>query len=161
MKEMTQADKKQLFKAYDVLENPGFRIQMMNIIGKPLEKGMELLPDGLSKQIAKVSNVALTNAARLALRTLSKSPKNASYNWSHRLCVWTTGAVGGFFGVCGGLVEIPISTTIMLRSILDIARSEGEDLSSPEACIAALQVFAFAPPGRFHITSVYCPRALP
>ena len=35
-----------------------------------------------------------------------------------------------------------MSTTIMLRSIADIARSEGERLRTPEAKLACLEVFA-------------------
>jgi hypothetical protein len=39
-------------------------------------------------------------------------------------------------------IGLPISTIIMLRSIEDIARSEGEDLTNPEAALSCLQVFA-------------------
>jgi hypothetical protein len=35
-----------------------------------------------------------------------------------------------------------VSTVIMLRSIAEIARSEGEDLSDPEAALSCMQVFA-------------------
>jgi hypothetical protein len=56
--------------------------------------------------------------------------------------VGVTGAIGGFFGLPALAVELPISTTIMLRSIAAIAQAAGEDLSSPEARLACLQVFA-------------------
>jgi hypothetical protein len=39
-------------------------------------------------------------------------------------------------------VELPVSTTILLRSIADIAREHGEDLKTPEAALACLEVFA-------------------
>jgi hypothetical protein len=39
-------------------------------------------------------------------------------------------------------IELPVSTTIMLRSIADVARSEGERVKSPETRLACLQVFA-------------------
>ena len=39
-------------------------------------------------------------------------------------------------------VELPLSTTIMLRSIARIAQSEGEDLEDPATALACLQVFA-------------------
>jgi hypothetical protein len=42
--------------------------------------------------------------------------------------VATTGGVGGLFGLPALAIELPISTTIMLRSIADIARSEDEDI---------------------------------
>jgi hypothetical protein len=53
-----------------------------------------------------------------------------------------SGAVGGFFGFPGLIVELPISTTLMLRSIADIARSEGEDLSSVDTHLTCITVFA-------------------
>jgi len=53
-----------------------------------------------------------------------------------------SGAVGVSFGLAALPIELPISTIIMLRSIGDIARSEGEDLTDPESALACLQVFA-------------------
>jgi hypothetical protein len=35
-----------------------------------------------------------------------------------------------------------VSTVIMLRSIADIAQSEGEDLSDPESVLSCVEVFA-------------------
>jgi hypothetical protein len=39
-------------------------------------------------------------------------------------------------------IELPITTTIIMRSIADIARSEGEDLSNLQSRFACLEVFA-------------------
>jgi len=50
--------------------------------------------------------------------------------------------MGGALGISAVLVELPISTTIMLRAIARIAQAEGEDLESPETALACLQVFA-------------------
>ncbi len=139
---LNQKDMHELRKAYNTLENPGFRIKAMNAIGKPIEKGIELLPDSLEHQIAKACNIALKKAADAALFTLPDKVKKPS-NWFHRASVWGTGALGGFGGLPGTLLELPISTTIMLRSIFDIARSQGEDLHDMDTKLAALQVFAF------------------
>jgi hypothetical protein len=54
----------------------------------------------------------------------------------------TSGAVGGAFGLPALTVELPVSTIIMLRSIADIARSEGEKIKTLEAKLACLEVFA-------------------
>jgi hypothetical protein len=53
-----------------------------------------------------------------------------------------SGAIGGAFGLTALAVELPLSTAIMLRSIADIARSEGEDLTMVESRLACLEVFA-------------------
>src|SRR5262249_8123008 len=51
-------------------------------------------------------------------------------------------SVGGAFGLASLPIELPLSTIIMLRSIAEIARGEGEDLSDPEAALSCVQVFA-------------------
>jgi hypothetical protein len=40
------------------------------------------------------------------------------------------------------LVELPLTTTLMLRSIADIARAEGERLDDPATTLACLEVLA-------------------
>src|ERR1700746_681884 len=76
-----------------------------------------------------------------ALRTVRSSPP-ANSQFLHRALATASGAAGGTFGLAALPVELPVSTTIMLRSIADIARSEGEDLSDPEAALACVEVFA-------------------
>ena len=60
----------------------------------------------------------------------------------HKALATASGAAGGAFGLAMLPIELPVSTMIMLRSIADIARSEGEDLSDPEAALSCVQVFA-------------------
>jgi hypothetical protein len=57
--------------------------------------------------------------------------------------VIATGAVGGAAGLAGLLVELPLSTTVMLRSIADHARAQGEDLSRIPIRLECLSVFAY------------------
>ncbi|EHL8011085.1 EcsC family protein, partial [Escherichia coli] len=57
-----------------------------------------------------------------------------------------SGAVGGTFGFSALAIELPLSTTIMLRSVADIARSEGFDLDKVETKQACLEVFALGGP---------------
>jgi hypothetical protein len=64
-----------------------------------------------------------------------------------------SGVVGGAFGLASLPVELPVSTTLILRSIADIARHEGEDLSEPDALLACLQVFALG--GRDDVQADY------
>ena len=39
-------------------------------------------------------------------------------------------------------LELPLSTIIMLRSVMQIARSQGEEIENPETALSCLQVFA-------------------
>jgi hypothetical protein len=52
-----------------------------------------------------------------------------------------SGALGGFWGLPGLLVELPVSTVLMLRAIAAVARKEGENLDTAEARWACLEVF--------------------
>jgi hypothetical protein len=60
----------------------------------------------------------------------------------HKSIAVLAGAAGGAFGISSLPVELPFSTTIMLRSIADIARAEGQDLTDPKTALACLEVFA-------------------
>ncbi|WP_087629123.1 EcsC family protein [Caballeronia telluris] len=55
---------------------------------------------------------------------VSAGPPKASNFW-HKAASAPRGAVGGAFGLAAIAIELPISTTIMMRSIADIARSGG------------------------------------
>ncbi|WP_368207676.1 EcsC family protein [Aeromonas sp. s12] len=65
---------------------------------------------------------------------------------TNKLFAAVSGAVGGAFGFTALAIELPISTTIMLRSVADIARSEGFDLEKVETKQACLEVFALGGP---------------
>ena len=65
-----------------------------------------------------------------------------SHDWLHKSLVVATGAVGGAVGFAALPVELPASTVVILRSIADIARAEGHDLSLLETRFACLEVFA-------------------
>ena len=61
-------------------------------------------------------------------------------NLLHKLAVATTGAAGGAFGFLALPVELPVTTTLIFRSVCDIARSEGEDLGSVDTQLQCLAV---------------------
>jgi len=131
-----------LKKAKLLLESPGIAAKITNLLGTPIEKGLDLLPDIWNSKIGEVTKVALTKAVEAALLTMSGGMKEAASNSWHKLAVMATGGAGGFFGLPGLAIELPISTTIMLRSIADIARSEGEQIHSHESKMACIEVFA-------------------
>jgi hypothetical protein len=54
-----------------------------------------------------------------------------------------SGAVGGAFGLPALAAELPVSTTIILRSMADIARGQGESIRDIDTQLACLEVFAF------------------
>jgi len=143
-----QTDLNDLKKAKALLENPGIAAKITNLLGTPIEKGFELLPDNWNVKIDKVTQQALSKAVHAAVFTLKDSHDEEASNIRHKIAVATTGGIGGFFGLPALALELPISTTIMLRSIADIARSEGETISKIESKIACIEVFALGGPGK-------------
>jgi hypothetical protein len=138
---MQQEDLKALRAAVAALEHPRLAARLADIARKPIELFGRALPETASKAVAAATTKALNAALAVALRTIRNEPKAAS-GLLHKALVGTSGALGGSFGLAGLPIELPISTIIMLRSIGDVARSEGEDLTDPETALNCLQVFA-------------------
>lgn len=138
---MTPADLAALANAVEALERTSFAARATALLGKQIELAGKLVPARVSTAVSKAATTALKGAMRVALTSLRNKPQRDSRTF-HRTLAAASGAAGGAFGLASLPVELPVSTTVMLRSIADIARGEGEDLSSPEAALACLQVFA-------------------
>jgi hypothetical protein len=123
---MQEGDLQALRAAVAALEHPRLAAHLAEIARKPIELFNRALPETASKAIAATTTQALNAALRVALRTMHNEPKAAS-SYLHKALAATSGAVGGSFGLAALPIELPISI-IMLRSIGDIARAEGEDL---------------------------------
>jgi len=139
---LSAAEISELRGAKKLLENPGIAAKVSNFVGTPIEKVLKKLPESMTGTVNEITKKSIEKALDIALLTMNKDVREASSNWWHKLAVGTTGATGGLFGLPGLAIELPVSTTIMLRSIADIARSEGEDLSCPEAKLQCVQVLA-------------------
>lgn len=144
--ELTPKDLERLAYAKQLLEHPGFGARVINLLGTPIEKGFRLLPAGWKGAVQDATRAALEKALRVAVTGLDAAPRRASSNLLHKLAVAATGAAGGAFGLAALPIELPVSTIIMLRSIADIARSEQEQLETPQARLACLEVFALGGP---------------
>lgn len=125
-----------------LLETPGLAAKISNFVGAPIEKGIALLPKKWNAVVNDATRKSIETALDVALWTMDHGHAEAPSNWWHKLAVGTTGAAGGAFGLAALTIELPVSTTIMLRSIADIARSQGENLKMPEARLECIQVLA-------------------
>lgn len=125
-----------------ILENPGLAAKITNTIGSPIEKALDSLPENWNKRIGDITQLALGKAINVATSSINHQSTGKPSNKWHKLAVATTGGVGGTFGLTALAIELPISTTIMLRSIADIARSEGEDITDLATKMACMEVFA-------------------
>jgi hypothetical protein len=115
---------------------------MADFIGAPLEGAVKVLPLSVSKKIQGAVQTALYKAAEAALWSMHNTPGTPASTKRHKLAAAATGAVGGAFGFTALFLELPLSTTIMMRSVADVARSEGFDLNEFSTKQACLEVFA-------------------
>lgn len=139
--ELSVVDMAALTRAVHDLENTSLAAKMSNLLGKQIEAAGKFVPERISAVVNKASGLALKAAMKAALSSLENKPVGDSRRW-HKTAAALSGAAGGAFGLAALPIELPVSTTLMLRSIADIARGEGEDLATPEAALACLQVFA-------------------
>jgi hypothetical protein len=137
-----EQDRLDLQRAKNLLENPGLTAKVTQFIGTPIEKGFEKLPADWTRKVGEITQTALIKASEAASFTMKDTPGDSASNAWHKLGAAVSGGVGGFFGLSAIAIELPISTTIMLRSIADIARSQGESINSPETQQECLKVFA-------------------
>lgn len=141
---MEQVHLEELEKARRLLENPSLAARITDMIGAPLERSLKMIPARWTSSIDKAVGLSLEKALSLAVLSLHRKTSEGVRNRSRfdRWAVIATGAGGGAMGLPGLMVELPISTAMMLRSIADIARSQGEDLDEIEARLSCLEVFA-------------------
>lgn len=138
----TPDDLRSLQRAVLLLESPSLTIRIANLVGTPVEWALDRLPSSAATAIHQAIHTALDKAVTGALRTLDDAPAAAARPRTHTAMVAASGALGGFFGLKGTLVELPITTTIIMRSVADIARSEGFSLADPIVQADCVQVFA-------------------
>lgn len=144
VRRISDGDLQDLARAKALLESPGLAIQLSNYVGAPMEYLLsKKLPGGASVLVNRAARRAVEAGYRAAAGTLRQGAVGTrASNRLHQFAVAGTGAVGGFFGLAGLLVELPITTATMLRSIADIARSEGESPAHDGTRLACIEVLA-------------------
>jgi EcsC protein family len=139
------ADREALAAAVRQLKSPSLAGRLAALAGKPVGLVQRALPATASMAVAKVAKQALERALEVALISL-RNRRLTGGRKLHSGLACTSGAIGGAFGLAALAIELPISTTIMLRAIAAIAREEGEELSDPGTGLACLEVFALGGP---------------
>lgn len=136
------ADLRALEQAVALLETPSLTIRIANMVGTPVEWALDRLPATSAEKIHKGIHAALKKAVSGALLTMNDKAVVAARPRTHTAMAAASGAMGGFFGLAGTLVELPVTTTLIMRSVADIARAEGFTLSDPLVQADCVQVFA-------------------
>ncbi len=136
-------------KAKASMEDIGLLMQGLNKLGGTIETGIKIIP--LKQQLwlqTHIDKILMT----LVKSNLTTMQKGKSFKKPspivYKSLVTATGVVSGALGAATGIgtaifaSELALSTKFIMRSIMDIARSEGEDIYDLETQLSCLQVFA-------------------
>jgi hypothetical protein len=143
----------ELREAKEILEHHSLAERLTELIGAPITASLRLLPDAAEKLIYSAVEKSLEKALELAVTSLGSHdnisrqgfPMSKARLMSHKVLAGLSGAAGGALGGLSVAAELPLSTLLILRSVADIARSQGEDLSQIESRLACLEVLALDP----------------
>ena len=119
---LTAGDLDALHAAVAALERQSFAAQLMTFAGRQINFTTQVIPPRLRAVAVSATQAALSTAARVALRSLDGDPRRDAARL-HRGLAALSGGVGGAVGLASLPLELPLSTTIMLRSIAEIART--------------------------------------
>jgi hypothetical protein len=137
------ADHAALKNAVRYLEGRNFAAKLADYAGVPVNRVLGVLPKAVNKQLSGMVRSAVMKGLEVAVDTLDdKPPRSPAMGFSSFLA-GVTGGVSGLFGFGALAFELPLTTTLMLRAIAEIAQHQGEDLTTLEARLACLEVFAY------------------
>ncbi|WP_052184255.1 EcsC family protein [Psychroserpens sp. Hel_I_66] len=127
----------------------GWTMRNVNKIGSKMKSGATLIPDKVINKLQKTMHSILLGVIKANLLTIKKNKKlSKPSNKAYKAIVTGTGALSGFFGSATGIgtaiftSEPTVTTKFLMRTIMDLARSEGEDIYSVEGQMTCLEVFA-------------------
>jgi EcsC protein family len=138
---LSPQDRAMLWRAFKDLERSSLAIRLSTLLGRQASTLASFIPASLAEAANRAADGAIRASLALALKSLAGAPLQDRRRLHNSLAV-LAGAAGGALGLTGLPFELPLSTTILLRSIADIARAEGQDLGDPRAVLGCLEVFA-------------------
>ena len=145
--EFVESDWHDLRIAKSRLEKRGLVVQFADLVGQPTQAVLKRLPKRWQAMIGMATQAALFKGLEFVILTMGDTRPKASRDRLYKVLVTTSGMIGGAAGLTSSLLELPLSTCLVLRSIADIARSEGHDIARLEVKLSCLEVLALGGQG--------------
>ena len=122
----------------------GISVKLLAALGGKAEGLLDRLP----RPVRAGLEGATARALRLAMQAARQSRRVVPDRKPRFNTALTTamGAVGGFAGLPGALVELPATTTVLMRAIQGVAAEHGFDPDEPSVAFDCIRVFAAAGP---------------
>lgn len=122
----------------------GMGIQVLNLIGTRAESLLDRLPTPVRDRLGDATEAALHWAMRAAQG--SRGLVGDQPGWMNTAVTTAMGAAGGFGGLPSAMAELPITTTILLRSIQGVAAQYDFDPAAANVQFDCIEVFSAAGP---------------
>ncbi|KNG94833.1 EcsC family protein [Pseudaestuariivita atlantica] len=103
----------------------GLGLQVLNFIGDQAEAQVARLPVNVRDRLEQATLRALKAAMGAAHGT--RDIGGSAAPWLDKVAATLSGAAGGFGGVPSALMELPVTTTLLLRAIQNVAVEHGYD----------------------------------
>lgn len=141
-----------LTRAVALLESASLPVRLANLVGSPVEKLVGQLPGPAVMVVKSAVDAALDYAMKAALLSLGTTPEGIRRrpwldaalrrDWVAKASTMIAGGMGGAGGLAGTVIELPVTTALILRGIAQIGLDEGEDMASDEFKATCLSVLA-------------------
>lgn len=138
---LSPSHRQALARAHAQLENRSFALRLAEVAGQPVDRVLGIIPTVATRALNVAVEAAILNCLKLAISSIEPGARHRPAHNLASLLAGLSGGVSGLFGFAALPFELPLTTTLMLRSIADTARHHGEDLEKLEARLACLEVF--------------------
>ena len=115
-------------------------------LGNVVHRGLAMVPAEWREPITAKIHETLVVVQGPAVWNMDDDPGRGSKEWLYTASVIAAGIAGGAGGLPTLLVELPITTGLMLRSIADTGRAHGGRIEDPLFRATCIEVFAYGTP---------------
>lgn len=122
----------------------GQAVRLLNAMGTQAERALQSLPAPVQSSLERATRQALGIALQGAGTSRRFWPDQPAQ--INRMMSAGLGAFGGAAGLPGVLIELPLTTTLLLRAIQGVAAEHGFDPNAPSLRFDVLDVFSSAGP---------------
>lgn len=122
----------------------GTGVQMLNALGGKAEGLLDQLPNNVREGLNEATERALRVSVKAAQGSRRAVPDQNE--WVNAAVTTAMGAAGGFGGLPGALVELPATTTMLLRAIQGVSAETGFDPAIESVQFDCVRVLSAAGP---------------
>lgn len=153
---MTPEEKQFVADSAKFFEHETLFFKFANVLGTRIEEGIQKLPEKYRDRVLTGADRALRQCLKAAISSTKQGVKNNSLTEAaarsnaitlqHSAVSAVTGGLSGLGGMLLLIPELPVTTAVMMRSIVETAGEFGFDVNEPEVFMECLFVFSMGGP---------------